>query len=146
MQIRRGGVDSSLGSARVASCAEGRSVQDTCACRWLRPHGGQRRDHAAELALAASSTKRVRHHGGRPGPGVETADGDLIPADTVYHGHGLQPGGSFVVRRAVAGEEPPWVFRTDRKATALDHDTETVYVTYDDGETVGLDLRDGNVR
>ncbi|MGW0769230.1 PQQ-binding-like beta-propeller repeat protein [Streptomyces sp. NPDC002676] len=80
------------------------------------------------------------------GPGVETSDGDLIYAGTVYHGHGLQPGGSFVVRRAMARTEPTWVFRTDRKATALDHDTETVYVTYDDGEIVGLDLRDGNVR
>ncbi|MGW1729231.1 PQQ-binding-like beta-propeller repeat protein [Streptomyces sp. NPDC002306] len=80
------------------------------------------------------------------GPGVETADGDLLYAGTVYHRHGLQPGGSFVVRRMVAGEEPTWVFRTDRKATDLDHDMETVYVTYDDGEIVGLDLRDGDVR
>jgi outer membrane protein assembly factor BamB len=80
------------------------------------------------------------------GPGVETADGDLIYAGTVYHGHGLQPGGSFVVRRAVASAEPTWVFRANRKATDLDHDTETVYVTYDDGEIVGLDLRDGYVR
>ncbi|USQ86022.1 hypothetical protein NFX46_21270 [Streptomyces phaeoluteigriseus] len=77
---------------------------------------------------------------------METADGDLIYAGTVHHGHGLQPGGSFVVRRTAAGEEPTWVFRTDRKATDLDHDMETVYVTYDDGEIVGLDLRDGNVR
>ncbi|MFJ9427712.1 hypothetical protein [Streptomyces sp. NPDC101249] len=80
------------------------------------------------------------------GPGVETVDGDLIYAGTVYHGHGLQPGGSFVVRRMVAGEEPAWVFRTDRNATDLDHDMETVYVTYDDGEIVALDLRDGDVR
>ncbi|MEV6537001.1 hypothetical protein AB0M86_46905 [Streptomyces sp. NPDC051639] len=80
------------------------------------------------------------------GPGVETADGDLVYACTVYHGHGLQPGGSFVVRRAVASAEPIWVFRTNRKATDLDHDTDTVYVTYNDGEIVGLDLRDGNVR
>ncbi|MFB6674350.1 hypothetical protein ACFCWG_18480 [Streptomyces sp. NPDC056390] len=80
------------------------------------------------------------------GPGVETPDGDLIHAGTVHHGHGLQPGGSFVVGRAVTSGEPTWVFRTDRKATELDHDTETVYVTYDDGEIVGLDLRDGNVR
>ncbi|MBJ6998534.1 hypothetical protein JG491_00120 [Streptomyces sp. CRPSP2-6A1] len=80
------------------------------------------------------------------GPGVETTDGDLIHAGTVYHGHGLQPGGSFVVRRTVAGEKPTWVFRTDRKATDLDRDMETVYVTYDDGELVILDLHDGNVR
>lgn len=80
------------------------------------------------------------------GPGVETADGDLIHAGTIYHGQGLQPGGSFVVRRAVGSQEPTWVFRTDRKATDLDHDTETVYVTYDDGEIVGLDPLGGNVR
>ncbi|MGW7381003.1 PQQ-binding-like beta-propeller repeat protein [Streptomyces sp. NPDC054794] len=80
------------------------------------------------------------------GPGVETSDGDLIHAGTVYHGHGLQPGGSFVVRREVTGGQPTWVFRADRKATDLDHDTKTVYVTYDDGEIVGLDLRDGSVR
>ncbi|MFE5595621.1 hypothetical protein [Streptomyces sp. NPDC056549] len=80
------------------------------------------------------------------GPGVETADGDLIHAGTVYHGHGLQPGGSFVVRRTVAGEKPTWVFRTDRKATDLDRDMESVYVTYDDGELVILDLHDGKVR
>ncbi|MGW2183483.1 hypothetical protein ACWCXX_36775 [Streptomyces sp. NPDC001732] len=80
------------------------------------------------------------------GPGVETTEGDLIHAGTAYHGHELQPGGSFVVRRAVAVEEPPWVFRADRKATDLDHDMETLYVTYDDGEIVGLGLRDGNVR
>ena len=80
------------------------------------------------------------------GPGVEIADGDLIHAGTVYHGHGLQPGGSFVVRRMAAGEEPTWVFRTDRKATDLDHDMDNVYVTYADGEIVGLDLRDGDVR
>ncbi|MEV6809373.1 hypothetical protein [Streptomyces sp. NPDC051132] len=80
------------------------------------------------------------------GPGVETAGGDLIHAGTVYHGHGLQPGGSFVVRRAMTGGEPAWVFRTDRKATDLDSDTETVYVTYDDGEIVGLGLGEGTVR
>ena len=80
------------------------------------------------------------------GPGTETTDGDLIHAGTVYHGHGLQPGGSFVVRRDTTHGEPTWVFRTDRKATALDHDEDTVYVAYDDGEIVGLGLRDGEVR
>ncbi|WP_329537727.1 hypothetical protein OG568_56370 (plasmid) [Streptomyces sp. NBC_01450] len=80
------------------------------------------------------------------GPGVETADGHLVHAGTVYHGHGLLPGGSFVVRREVTNGEPTWVFRTNRKATGLDSDTETVYVTYDDGEIVALDLHDGAVR
>lgn len=80
------------------------------------------------------------------GPGVETADGGLVHAGTVYHGHGLQPDGSFVVRREPTNGEPTWVFRTDRKATDLDCDAETIYVTYDDGEIVGLDLHDGTVR
>ncbi|MEU2035274.1 hypothetical protein [Nocardia amamiensis] len=79
------------------------------------------------------------------GPGVETADGDLVHAGTVYHGQGLQPGGSFVVRRETTTGEPTWIFRTDRKATALDSDAEIVYVTYDDGELVALDLRAGTV-
>ncbi|MFJ2752045.1 hypothetical protein [Streptomyces sp. NPDC087297] len=38
------------------------------------------------------------------------------------------------------------MFRTDRKATALDADATTVYVGYDDGEVVALDLGDGTVR
>ncbi|WP_327241506.1 hypothetical protein [Streptomyces sp. NBC_01320] len=80
------------------------------------------------------------------GPGAEVADGSLVHAGTVYNGHGLQPGGSFVVRCEVTAGQPSWVFRTDRKATDLDCDTETVYVTYDDGEIVALDLHDGTVR
>ncbi|MFG3497662.1 PQQ-binding-like beta-propeller repeat protein [Streptomyces sp. NPDC047928] len=80
------------------------------------------------------------------GPGAEAADGSLVHAGSVYHGHGLQPGGSFVVRREAATGQPRWVFRTDRVATDLDCDTETAYVAYDDGEVVALDLRDGTVR
>ncbi|MBZ3904556.1 PQQ-binding-like beta-propeller repeat protein [Streptomyces griseiscabiei] len=80
------------------------------------------------------------------GPGIETGEGDLIHAGTVYHGHGLRPGGSFVVRRSATTGEPAWVFRTDRRATALDADPETVYIAYDDGEIVALDPRDGTVR
>ncbi|WP_336111366.1 hypothetical protein [Streptomyces sp. PTD9-10] len=80
------------------------------------------------------------------GPGVETTDGALVHAGTVHHGHGLQPGGSFVVRRQPTNGQPAWVFRTNRKATGLDCDAETVYVTYDDGEIVGLNLHDGTVR
>ncbi|MEU7261682.1 hypothetical protein AB0B21_38685 [Streptomyces rimosus] len=104
-----------------------------------REPGGAEVDHLCPYSWKPGETHFA-------GPGVETADGDLIYAGTVYHGHGLQPGGSFVVRRTVASEEPTWVFRTDRKATDLDDDMETVYVTYDDGEIVGLDLRDGYVR
>ncbi|GAA3091360.1 hypothetical protein GCM10017562_73150 [Streptomyces roseofulvus] len=61
------------------------------------------------------------------GPGVETADGDLIHAGTVHDGRGLQPGGSFVVRREVSGERPVWVFRTDRTATDLDLDSTSTW-------------------
>ncbi|MFD3592630.1 hypothetical protein ACFWU5_07860 [Nocardia sp. NPDC058640] len=77
------------------------------------------------------------------GPGVETSEGDLIHAGTVHDGQGLQPGGSFVVRRNTNGDTA-WVFRTDHKATALDSDAETVYVSYDDGEIVALDPCSGS--
>ncbi|GAA2109140.1 hypothetical protein [Actinomadura alba] len=83
------------------------------------------------------------------GPGVETTDETLVHAGTVYDGHGLQPGGSFVVRRPLTNGTPHWVFRTDRPATALDADANTAYVayvTYDDGEIVALKLHDGTVR
>ncbi|MCF2533289.1 hypothetical protein LZ495_39565, partial [Yinghuangia sp. KLBMP8922] len=82
------------------------------------------------------------------GPGIETADGDLVHAGSVHHGAGLQPGGSFVVRRTPEGGDPVWVFRTDRIATDLDldHGADCVYVTYGDGELVVLDLHDGSVR
>ncbi|MER6302437.1 hypothetical protein ABT247_23180 [Kitasatospora sp. NPDC001539] len=81
-----------------------------------------------------------------PGPGVETADGDLVHAGTVHHGHGLQPGGSFVVRRAAADGAPRWVFRTDHVATDLDMAADTAYVAYRDGELLALDLHSGAVR
>ncbi|GHJ47339.1 hypothetical protein Cs7R123_46810 [Catellatospora sp. TT07R-123] len=80
------------------------------------------------------------------GPGAEIADGSLVHAGTVHHGQGLQPGGSFVVRRTVTDGQPRWIFRTDRKATDLDADANTAYVAYEDGEIVALDLHDGAVR
>ncbi|MBB2948983.1 hypothetical protein FB565_008769 [Actinoplanes lutulentus] len=80
------------------------------------------------------------------GPGVEIADGSLVYAGTVYHGHGLQPGGAFVVRRDVTTGDPHWVFRADCAATDLDADTDTVYVGYQDGDIIALDLQDGSVR
>ncbi|MBM9510086.1 outer membrane protein assembly factor BamB family protein [Actinacidiphila acididurans] len=49
-------------------------------------------------------------------------------------------------RREAADGAPGWVFRTDAGATDLDADAETAYVGYEDGEIVGLDLRDGTVR
>ncbi|MFB7469510.1 hypothetical protein [Kitasatospora sp. NPDC056184] len=83
-----------------------------------------------------------------PGPGAETDDGDLVHAGTVHHGHGLQPGGSFVVRRAAADGAPRWVFRTDHVATDLDLDLDgdTVYLAYRNGDLVTLDLHDGTLR
>lgn len=72
--------------------------------------------------------------------------GSLVHAGTVYDGRGLQPGGSFVVRRSLVGGAPDWVFRTDLPATSLDADDDTVYAAYDDGEIVILGLGDGTVR
>ncbi|MER5966717.1 PQQ-binding-like beta-propeller repeat protein [Streptomyces sp. NPDC002057] len=98
---------------------------------------------SAQWMFPYSWEPRETHLGG---PGIEAADGTLVHAGTVYHGQGLQPGGSFVVRRETTDGRPRWVFRTDRKATALDADAATVYVGYDDGEVVALDLDDGAVR
>ena len=64
----------------------------------------------------------------------------------MYDGRGLQPGGSFVVRRSITAEQPDWIFRTDRPSTELDADDETVYVSYDDAEIVALRLGDGTMR
>ncbi|MGV9266117.1 hypothetical protein ACWDRR_15815 [Kitasatospora sp. NPDC003701] len=80
-----------------------------------------------------------------PGPGAETDDGDLVHAGTVYHGHGLQPGGSFVVRRAATDGAPRWVFRTDHVATDLDTGPDTAYLAYRNGELLALDLHDGTL-
>ncbi|MFG2697565.1 hypothetical protein [Kitasatospora sp. NPDC048407] len=82
-----------------------------------------------------------------PGPGVELPDGDLLHAGTVHHGQGLQPGGSFVVRRDPSDGTPRWVFRTDRPALALDADCDRglVHVAYDDAELVTLSATDGTV-
>ena len=72
---------------------------------------------------------------------METMDGSLVYAGTVYRGRG-----SFVVRRGLTADQPYWIFRADRPSTDLDADDETVYVTYDDGEIVALHLGDGTVR
>ncbi|MET8546101.1 hypothetical protein ABZW03_36545, partial [Kitasatospora sp. NPDC004799] len=81
-----------------------------------------------------------------PGPGAETADGDLVHAGTAYDGRGLRPGGSFVVRRAATDGAPRWVFRTDHVATDLDIDRDTAYLAYRDGELLALDLGTGALR
>nr|BFE58519.1 hypothetical protein GCM10020063_030450 [Dactylosporangium thailandense] len=80
------------------------------------------------------------------GPGVEISEGSLVCAGTVYDGRGLQPGGSFVVRRDLTTGSPHWTFRTDSLATDLDASTDTAYVAYRDGEIVALDLDDGHLR
>ncbi|WP_061292740.1 PQQ-binding-like beta-propeller repeat protein [Herbidospora cretacea] len=49
-------------------------------------------------------------------------------------------------RNVHAVEAPLWIFRTDRPATALDAGDDAVYVAYDDGEIVVLDLHTGTVR
>jgi hypothetical protein len=80
------------------------------------------------------------------GPGVEIADGSLVLAGTVHHGHGLQPGGAFVIRRDMTTGKTLWTFRTDCPAVDLDADYDAAYIAYRDGEIVALDLRDGSVR
>ncbi|MFF9867183.1 PQQ-binding-like beta-propeller repeat protein [Streptomyces sp. NPDC013953] len=83
------------------------------------------------------------HHGG--GPAVETGR-SLVHAGTVHHGHGLQPGGAYVVRRSLTDGAVRWQYRSDHPATALDTDGATVYVTCNSGSLVALDAGDGSVR
>jgi hypothetical protein len=102
--------------------------------------------HRPDWGDGAAPVDQRRGPGRTAGPGVETADGFLVYAGTVYNGLGLQPGGSFVVKRSLTREDPDWVFRTDPPATDLDADASTVYVTYKDGEVAALRLGDGTVR
>ncbi|MER7047130.1 hypothetical protein [Streptomyces jumonjinensis] len=118
----------------------GRSVRDAAAGRPGRAGPGR------------AGTRRLFPYSPVPGevcfggPGVESADGSLVHAGSVYDGRGLQPGGSFVVRRSLSDGVPDWVFRADRYATALDTAADAVYVAYDSGEIVVLGLGDGAVR
>jgi hypothetical protein len=82
------------------------------------------------------------HHFG--GPAVEIGQ-SLVYAGAVHHGHGLQPGGAYVVRRSLNGAVR-WQHRTDHPATALDSDRDTVYVAYNSGALTALDADDGSVR
>lgn len=119
---------------------------------WVTAMDPVRPATARPVEPVEASTRRLFPYSWVPGethfggPGIEAADGSLVHAGTVHHGHGLQPGGSFVVRRETTDGLPRWVFRTDREATVLDADAATVYVGYDDGEVVALDLGDGTVR
>ncbi|MBD0694649.1 PQQ-binding-like beta-propeller repeat protein [Streptomyces sp. CBMA123] len=81
-----------------------------------------------------------------PGPGAETGGGDLVHAGQAYGGERLQPGESFVVRRAAGDGAPRWAFRADHVATDLDTEADTAYVAYRNGEILALDLRDGTLR
>ncbi len=82
------------------------------------------------------------HHFG--GPAAEIGE-SLVYAGTVHHGHGLQPGGAFVVRRSLNGTVQ-WQHRGDHAATALDTDGDTVYVAHTSGSLTALDAHDGSVR
>ncbi|MFJ8017329.1 PQQ-binding-like beta-propeller repeat protein [Streptomyces sp. NPDC096339] len=102
-------------------------------------------------ALGANGTLRrlfphswipTEHHFG--GPAVEVGQ-CLVYAGTVHHGHGLQSGGAYVVRRSLDGVVR-WQHRTDHPATALDSDGDTVYVAYNSGALTALDADDGSVR
>ncbi|MEV0708743.1 hypothetical protein [Nocardia aurea] len=106
------------------------------------PDGRPREPSSTELTLRfpCSWTPNEIHFAGA---GVETSDGDLVHTGTVYDGRGLQPGGSFVVRRRPTTGEPLWVFRTDRAAVDLDADSKTVYVAFRNGELVALDVDTG---
>lgn len=82
------------------------------------------------------------HHFGGPAVEIEQS---LVYAGAVHDGHGLQPGGAYVVRRSVNGAVR-WQHRTDHPATALDTDGDTVYVAYNSGALTALDADDGTVR
>ncbi|MFI5708554.1 hypothetical protein [Kribbella sp. NPDC051620] len=79
------------------------------------------------------------------GPGV-MLDDDLVHAGTVYDSSGLQPGGAFVVRRALADGSPYWVFTTDSPATAIDELNGVLYVGFTNGDLIALDAAIGTVR
>jgi hypothetical protein len=125
---------SSRGELRVAAVA----LSTLEAERPSEPAGAE-----VQSLFPHSWAVRERHLGG---PGVDTMDGTLVHAGRVYDGRGLQPGGSFVVRRSLTSGTPCWVFRTDRPTTALDTDDDSIYIACDDGEIVALDLHDGTVR
>ncbi|MFF4170718.1 PQQ-binding-like beta-propeller repeat protein [Streptomyces sp. NPDC001744] len=82
------------------------------------------------------------HHFG--GPAAEIGRSPVY-AGAVHHGHGLQPGGAYAVRRSLNGSVR-WQHRTDHPATALDTDGHTVYVAYNSGALTALDADDGSVR
>lgn len=84
----------------------------------------------------------AEHHFG--GPAAEIGQ-SLVYAGAVHHGHGLQPGGAYVVRRSLNGSVQ-WQHRTDHPATALDTDGHGVYVAYNSGALTALDANDGSVR
>ncbi|MGW4895876.1 outer membrane protein assembly factor BamB family protein [Kitasatospora sp. NPDC004240] len=81
----------------------------------------------------------------RAGTGGGTG-GALVHAGAVHDGHGLQPGGVFIVRRRFPDGAPQWEFTGDHPVTALDTDGTTVYATLTSGELLALDAADGTPR
>ncbi|MFI9115293.1 outer membrane protein assembly factor BamB family protein [Streptomyces venezuelae] len=84
----------------------------------------------------------TEHHFG--GPAAEIGH-SLVYAGAVHHGHGLQPGGAYTVRRSLDGSVL-WQHRADFPATALDTDGHTVYVADNSGALTALAADDGSVR
>lgn len=84
----------------------------------------------------------AEHHFG--GPAVEIGQ-SLVYAGAVHHGHGLQPGGAYVVRRSRNGAVR-WQHRSDHPVTALETDGDTVYAACNSGALTALDAGDGTVR
>jgi hypothetical protein len=69
----------------------------------------------------------------------------LVHTGSIHNRAGLLPGNAFVVRRAYPTGEVQWIFTADHQATALDADSDFVYVTFNSGELVLLRTEDGAV-
>ncbi|MFI0446603.1 PQQ-binding-like beta-propeller repeat protein [Actinomadura sp. 6N118] len=70
----------------------------------------------------------------------------LVHGGAVHNGRGLLPGNAFVVRRALPGGSPTWVFTTDHNVTSLDVADGTVYAAFTSGTVVALDAITGATR
>jgi len=69
----------------------------------------------------------------------------LVHTGMVHDGAGLLPGNALVVRRAFSTGELQWIFTADHQATALDADSDFVYVVFNSGELVVLLAENGAV-
>jgi hypothetical protein len=121
---------------------DGESWQDKAVVAVDTPGGRVRRLFPLEW-----DTTRDRHLFGGCGAYLDDRAGPaIVHTGTVHDGKGLLPGNVFVVRRAYPDGAPRWVFTADHQATALDVDTEHVYVALNSGELVILRAVDGTVR